>query len=158
MGARLLRVRRAHALLLGVLVVLAGCASFTLPPLAADNPANPDAPAAPERSRSTTLAYATSDMPSAAPPPRAAVERPDTRPAGGAAARTVVGEGEVIATVPNAGQIVVEHGEIKGFMEPMTMGYRIDPPALLERVKPGDSVRFTIDVDRRAIIAIETLR
>ena len=77
---------------------------------------------------------------------------------GGGAARTVVGEGEVVATVPNASQIVLEHGEIKGFMEAMTMGYRIEPPALLQQVKPGDSIRFTIDVDRRAIIAIEKLK
>jgi len=88
----------------------------------------------------------------------AAVERGESRLAHGGAARTVVGEGEVIATVPNASQIVVEHGEIKGFMEPMTMGYRIDPPTLLQYVKPGDSVRFTIDVERRAIIAIEKLK
>jgi Cu/Ag efflux protein CusF len=158
MGPRT-RPRRALALFFGVLIVLGGCASFTLPPLATDHPANPDAPAASDRSRSTTLAYAKSDIPSAAPAPTAAAgERAGSRPVGGGAARTVVGEGEVIATVPNQSQIVDEHGEIKGFMEPMTMGYRIDPPALLERVKPGDSVRFTIDVDRRAIIAIEKLR
>ena len=36
-----------------------------------------------------------------------------------------------VSTVPKANQIVVEHGEIKGFMEAMTMGYRIDPPSLL---------------------------
>jgi Cu/Ag efflux protein CusF len=71
---------------------------------------------------------------------------------------TVVGEGEVIATVPNASQIVVEHGEIKGFMEAMTMGYRVEPSTLLEGIKPGDRVRFTIDVPKRTITAIEPLR
>ena len=69
-----------------------------------------------------------------------------------------VGEGEVVATVPNASQIVVEHGEIKGFMEAMTMGYRVDPPSLLTDLKEGDKVRFTIDVQRRAIVEIEKLR
>ena len=70
----------------------------------------------------------------------------------------VVGEGEVVALAPKANQIVVEHGEIKGFMEAMTMGYRIDPPSLLTGLEPGDKVRFTIDVQRRAIVAIEKLR
>jgi Cu/Ag efflux protein CusF len=42
-------------------------------------------------------------------------------------------------------------------MEAMTMGYRIDPPSLLANVKPGDKVRFTIDVERRAIIELEKL-
>ena len=47
---------------------------------------------------------------------------------------------------------------ITGFMEAMTMGYRIDPSSLLTGLEPGDRVRFTIDVERRAIIAIEKLR
>jgi Cu/Ag efflux protein CusF len=72
-------------------------------------------------------------------------------------AKTAVGEGEVVAMTPASGQIVVEHGEIKGFMDAMTMGYRIDPPSLLATVKPGDKIRFTIDVDRRAIVHIEKL-
>jgi Cu/Ag efflux protein CusF len=42
-------------------------------------------------------------------------------------------------------------------MEAMTMGYRTDPPSLLVKVKPGDKVRFTIDVERRAIIELEKL-
>jgi Cu/Ag efflux protein CusF len=69
----------------------------------------------------------------------------------------VVGDGDVVAPTPATGQIVVDHGEIKGFMDAMTMGYRIDPPALLATVKPGDKVRFTIDVGRRAIVHIEKL-
>jgi Cu/Ag efflux protein CusF len=71
--------------------------------------------------------------------------------------KTVVGEGKVVATVPNSSQIVVEHGEIKGFMEAMTMGYRVDPPSLLEGLKFGDKVRFTIDVPQKAIVKIEKL-
>jgi len=70
----------------------------------------------------------------------------------------VVGEGKVIATVPNANQLVVEHGEIKDFMEPMTMGYRVEPASLLEGLKPGDQVRFTIDVTKKTIVRIEKLK
>ena len=80
------------------------------------------------------------------PPPKAGAQQ------------TVVGEGKVVATVPNASQIVVEHGEIKGFMEAMTMGYRVDPPSLLEGLKFGDKVRFTIDVPKKAIVKIEKMQ
>lgn len=70
----------------------------------------------------------------------------------------VVGEGEVITTMPKAGQIVLEHAEIAGFMEAMTMGYRIDPPSLLAELAQGDKIRFTIDVQKRAIVEIEKVK
>ena len=71
---------------------------------------------------------------------------------------TVVGEGKVIATVPNANQIVLEHGEIKGFMEAMTMGYIVEIRRLFSiGLKFGDKVRFTIDVPKKAIVKIEKL-
>lgn len=152
---------RGHVVLVVASLVLAGCAAYRLEPLAGSHPANPEAPAAPERPRSQTLAYTPSDIPSVrtiTSVATAPAQDHGSRPAGGATSQTVVGEGEVVATVPNASQIVVEHGEIKGFMEAMTMGYRIDPPSLLAGLKPGDQVRFTIDVGRRAIIGIEKLR
>ena len=96
-------------------------------------------------------------MPSQQPATAKAVEQEvrDGAPAAAAVQQTVEGEGKVVATVPSASQIVVEHGEIKGFMEAMTMGYRVDPPSLLEGIKSGDKVRFTIDVPSKAIIKIE---
>jgi Cu/Ag efflux protein CusF len=152
---------RGHGVQVIALLLLAGCAGYRLEPLAGSHPANPEAPAAPERPRSQTLAYTPSDIPSVRPVSSVAAaphQGHGSRPADGATSQMVVGEGEVIATVPNASQIVVEHGEIKGFMDAMTMGYRIDPPALLAGLKPGDQVRFTIDVGRRAIIEIEKVR
>ena len=153
--------RRSQVLGAVAALVLSGCAGFQLEPLAASHPAHPDAPAVPERTASQTLAYTWSDIPTVrqtpivvAIPPAA----PGSPPTEGAASQRVVGEGEVVATVPNASQIVVEHGEIKGFMEAMTMGYRIESPSLLAGLKPGDTVRFTIDVQRRAIVEIEKLR
>jgi mono/diheme cytochrome c family protein len=72
--------------------------------------------------------------------------------------RAVTGEGKVIAVVPANKQLVVEHGEIKGFMEAMTMGYTVDPPSLLDKLKVGDAVRFTIDTQHQAIVKIEKLK
>jgi Cu/Ag efflux protein CusF len=154
-------VHRHHALLVITSLMLAGCAGYQLEPLAASHPAYPGAAAAPARPRAQTLAYTQSDIPSVPSVPAVAAthhERPATRPPEGRPPQTVVGEGQVVATVQSSGQIVVEHGEIKGFMEAMTMGYRVDPPSLLEDVKPGDTVRFTIDVQRRAIVVLERLR
>jgi mono/diheme cytochrome c family protein len=69
----------------------------------------------------------------------------------------VTGEGTVIALRPEKQQVVLEHGEIKGFMGSMTMGYKINPPSLMNSVKPGDKVRFTIDTEASAITKIDKL-
>jgi Cu/Ag efflux protein CusF len=138
-------------------LLLTGCASYQAPSLTTRHPAHPDAPAAAERPSSRTLAYAPLDVAAvrAAPPAPAPHEGHASPLAAGGSAHTVVGKGEVVATVPNASQLVVDHEEIEGFMEAMTMGYRIDPPTLLEGLRPGDKIRFTIDIRRKAITAVE---
>jgi len=151
-------LRRGSVGLAVAALLFSGCAGYQLAPLAASHPAHPDAAAAPERPASQTLAYTQSDIPAVRQSsPVAAVPPAAPGPVTAAPGQRVVGEGEVVATVPNASQIVVEHGEIKGFMEAMTMGYRVDPASLLAGLKEGDKVRFTIDVQRRAIVAIEKL-
>jgi Cu/Ag efflux protein CusF len=71
---------------------------------------------------------------------------------------SVTGEGKVIAVLPTSQQLVVEHGEIKGFMDAMTMGYTVTPPSLLDGLKAGDAVRFTIDTQHQTIVKIEPLQ
>jgi mono/diheme cytochrome c family protein len=71
---------------------------------------------------------------------------------------SVTAEGKVIALVPASEQLVVEHGEIKGFMDAMTMGYKVSPPSLLDGFKAGDAIRFTIDTQQKAIVKIEKLK
>jgi len=73
-------------------------------------------------------------------------------------AKFVTGEGTVIALVTGSHQIVVDHDEIKGFMDAMTMGYNVNSPSLLKGLKPGDKVRFTIDTEKHAITKIEKLK
>jgi Cu(I)/Ag(I) efflux system periplasmic protein CusF len=151
-----MRPRHRVLVLAGATLALAGCAAYQPPPLTAAHPAHPDAPAARAIPASQTLAYTPAEAAAVRALAPAAPARGDQRPSG-PAAKTVVGEGEVVATTPATGQIVVDHGEIKGFMDAMTMGYRIDPPSLLATVKPGDKIRFTIDVGRRAIVHVEKL-
>jgi len=72
--------------------------------------------------------------------------------------KSVTGEGTVVSVRPEKQQIVLEHGAIKGFMEAMTMGYKTNPPSLLNDVKPGDRVRFTIDTEASVITKIDKLK
>jgi mono/diheme cytochrome c family protein len=85
--------------------------------------------------------------------PHIASEHPELRPK----PKTVSGEGTIVALRPDRQQVVVEHGEIKGFMDPMTMGYTVTPPSLLHTVKPGDKVRFTIDTAAKTITKMDRL-
>ncbi len=140
---------------------LAGCAAYSLAPLTTDHPAHPDAVAAPQAPVSKTLAYTLSDVPSMRPVTEVTAAQEGNHEAHhepeSKSGQTVVGEGKVVATVPSANRLVVEHGEIKDFMGPMTMGYKIDSPSLLEGLKAGDKIRFTIDVPTKSIVKIEKL-
>ena len=71
---------------------------------------------------------------------------------------SVTGEGTILAVVPQTQEVVIEHGEIKDFMDAMTMGYKVNPTSVLKTVKTGDKVRFTIDTNRRVITKIEKLK
>jgi Cu(I)/Ag(I) efflux system protein CusF len=55
-------------------------------------------------------------------------------------------DGEVKKVDKPAGRITLQHAEVKQFdMPPMTGAYRVASPALLDRVQPGDHVRFSLD-------------
>ena len=151
---------KAKVLCIVALWTLAGCAPYQLEGPGPNHPANPEAVGAPRAAISKTLAYARGDMPSPQPVSAAAAAEGDRHDAHYSAPeadaqKTVSGEGKVVAAVPGSSQLVIEHGEINGFMDAMTMGYRVDPPSLLEGLKPGDQVRFTIDVPKKTIVKIE---
>lgn len=144
-----------QSILMGLLLAASACAAYEPEPLHPGHPAHIGAAEAPAAPRSRTLVYTAADVPSARPAASAASEPKRTGPE---AAKTVSAEGKVVAAVPSVSQIVVEHGEIKGFMEAMTMGYRVEPPSLLEGLKFGDKVLFTIDLPTKAIVKIEKLK
>jgi len=136
-------------------LLLFGCASYTLEPLTESHPAHPKAAVAAVPSPSQTLVYSTADLPA-----RAAAEQGGHDAHHGSdapAEKTAVGEGKVIAVVPNSNQLVIEHGPIKDFMDAMTMGYPTEPTSLLEGLKPGDRVRFAIDPKRKVIVKVEKI-
>jgi Cu/Ag efflux protein CusF len=58
--------------------------------------------------------------------------------------REVHGEGVVRAVLPDINVIVITHGDLPGYMPPMTMGFRAATPKIQETVRVGDAVRFTV--------------
>lgn len=63
--------------------------------------------------------------------------------------------GEVRKIDTAAKKITLKHEEIKNLDMPgMTMAFRVQDPALLDKVKAGDKVRFTVDRIRGAYIVL----
>jgi Cu/Ag efflux protein CusF len=56
-----------------------------------------------------------------------------------------VGAGVVRRVDAGEKTIEIDHEEIKGYMPAMTMPYHVKDQALLEKVAPGDKVRFKIE-------------
>ncbi len=84
------------------------------------------------------LATATLAGPAIAQQPAAA-----TAAAASAPAAADFASGEVRKVYPDAGQILLKHGEIKSLdMPPMSMVFKVKDKTLLDRVKVGDKVRF----------------
>jgi Cu(I)/Ag(I) efflux system protein CusF len=55
-------------------------------------------------------------------------------------------DGEVRRVDKENKKITLKHGELKTLgMPPMTMVFQVRDPAMLDKVKPGDKVRFAAD-------------
>ena len=59
-----------------------------------------------------------------------------------------------------AAEVTIEHGEIPGFMDAMTMGFAVDDPTLLAGLAVGDEVDFSVtqDGDRYVVTEIRATR
>lgn len=69
-----------------------------------------------------------------------------TKPAITAQAGGAMTDGEVRKIDRAQGKITLKHGEIRNLdMSPMTMVFRVNDPALLDKVKEGDQVGFSAD-------------
>jgi Cu/Ag efflux protein CusF len=78
-------------------------------------------------------------------------------PAPAAAGQSFQGTGIVIAALPRLSRLIVNHPEIKGFMPAMEMSYPVDPGKLLDGVKRGDKIEFTIDAASSTITAVKVI-
>ena len=59
------------------------------------------------------------------------------------AAPTALTEGEIRRVDKEGKKVTIKHGEIKNLdMPPMTMVFQVTDPALLDKVKAGDKVKF----------------
>ena len=95
-------------------------------------------------------AFAWWSLPSA-PPPGAAGEHANH---GGEPA--ALSDGVVLAINRPAGNVTISHGPLLNLgMPAMTMGFQVGDPSLLERLKPGDKVRFHADVVEGAFTAMK---
>jgi Cu/Ag efflux protein CusF len=151
---------KTKLLQISIFLTFTSCSPYTPEPLTINHPGNPNALAGAVAPRSNTLAYIPADLASRPVTPTAATDSDahDAHHAETAAAeKTAVGKGAVVAVVPATGQLVLQHDEIKDFMDAMTMGYPVEPASLLEGLKPGDKVQFAIDVKRKVIVKIDKI-
>lgn len=55
------------------------------------------------------------------------------------------GEGVVEKIIRADRRVVVAHEDIPDFMDAMTMSFEVDKPSLLDKFRPGDRIRFTLE-------------
>jgi protein SCO1/2 len=58
--------------------------------------------------------------------------------------------GKIIAVDATSGELTVQHGAIPGFMEAMTMGYKLVEPGTISELHAGDTITARLVVDQDA--------
>jgi Cu/Ag efflux protein CusF len=66
-------------------------------------------------------------------------------------------QGVIRVVAPEVNRIFIDHAEIPGLMEAMTMAFEPEDPRLLNGVYPGDQVRFRLreEAGRLILVGIE---
>ncbi len=62
-----------------------------------------------------------------------------------AAAAGEPADGEVRRIDKARGTVLLKHGEIKNFMGPMTMSFKLKDPKMADQLKEGDKVKFAVE-------------
>ena len=58
--------------------------------------------------------------------------------------------GKVVATQPASGEVTLNHEAIPGFMDAMTMPYKLKDPSILSELHPGDTITADLLVSQNA--------
>ena len=65
-------------------------------------------------------------------------------------------DGEVRKVDKEGKKLTIKHGEIKNLdMPAMTMVFQVKDPAMLDKVKPGDKVRFVAENTRAGMVVTD---
>jgi Cu/Ag efflux protein CusF len=65
-------------------------------------------------------------------------------------------EGEVRKVDRETNKLTIKHGEIRNLdMPPMTMVFQVKNAAVLEKIKPGDKVRFAVEKTAAGFVVTE---
>jgi len=73
-------------------------------------------------------------------------------------AQTDLASGEVRKVDVEASKITIKHGEIKSIdMPPMTMIFTVKNPALLDRAKVGDKIKFSVAREDGKLVVTEII-
>jgi Cu(I)/Ag(I) efflux system periplasmic protein CusF len=73
-----------------------------------------------------------------------------------AVADSAMTDGEVKKVDKDAGKLTIKHGPLPNLdMPSMTMVFRVKDPAMLDKVKEGDKIRFVADRVNGAITVVE---
>ena len=114
-----------------------------------------------KRTLSTLLACAALAAPALAQQPKADEQSAKQPTAAAPSAAGPMAEGEVRKVDKAQSKITLKHGEIKSLdMPPMTMVFQVKDKAWLDRLQPGDKVRFSAinESGRYTVTAIEVQR
>jgi protein SCO1/2 len=74
---------------------------------------------------------------------------PDAPSAGDSAYKTYKLRGKVVSTSPSTAEVTVNHQAIPGFMEAMTMPYKVKDANVLSELHPGDVITADLLVSQR---------
>ena len=76
--------------------------------------------------------------------------RPDAQAAGSSTYKTYKLRGKIVGTKPATGELTVSHEAIPGFMEAMTMPYKLKNPGIMSDLHPGDVITADLFVSQNA--------